>query len=112
KGGHVPRDAALRIESKDSTRVMIDPVARNLIRTTFSNKGKADKLSRRPPQVPKSHVTTLGIIGAGMMGGGIAHVSAAAGIDCVLLDSRPELAEKGKSNAATLLRRDLEQIGR
>jgi len=109
EGAQLPIDAALRIETKYFTRLMIDPVARNLIRTTFINKGKADKLSRRPPEVPKSQVKTLGVLGAGMMGSGIAYVSAAAGIECVLLDSRPELAEKGKSYAATQLRKELEK---
>jgi len=109
EGAQLPMDAALRIESKYFTRLMIDPVARNLVRTTFLNKGKADKLSRRPPEVPKSQVRTLGILGAGMMGSGIAYVSAAAGIDCVLLDSQPELAKKGKSYAANQLRKDLDK---
>jgi 3-hydroxyacyl-CoA dehydrogenase/enoyl-CoA hydratase/3-hydroxybutyryl-CoA epimerase len=109
EGAQLPIDLALRLESKYFTRLMLDPVARNLVRTTFINKGKADRLIRRPPGVPSSQVRTLGILGAGMMGGGIAYVSAAAGIDCVLLDTRLDLAEKGRGYAATQLRKDLEK---
>ena len=58
----------------------------------FINKGHADRLARRPADVPKSRVTKLGVLGAGMMGAGIANVAAQAGIDVMLLDSTPELA--------------------
>jgi 3-hydroxyacyl-CoA dehydrogenase/enoyl-CoA hydratase/3-hydroxybutyryl-CoA epimerase len=109
EGAQLPMDMALRLESKYFTRLMIDPVARNLVRTTFINKGKADRLMRRPPGVPKSHVRTLGILGAGMMGSGVAYVSAAAGIDCVLLDSQADLAEKGRGYAVSQLRKELEK---
>jgi 3-hydroxyacyl-CoA dehydrogenase / enoyl-CoA hydratase / 3-hydroxybutyryl-CoA epimerase len=65
-------------------------VARNLMRTLFVNKGLADKLARRPAGPPKSQVRRLGILGAGMMGAGVAYVSARAGMDVVLLDSTLE----------------------
>ncbi len=51
----------------------------------------------------------LGILGAGMMGAGIAHVSAAAGIEVVLLDSTREMAEKGKQLSVALLQKALER---
>ena len=63
---------------------MTGPVARNLIRTMFVNKGNADKLSVRPADVPKSKVTKLGVLGAGMMGAGIAHSAAQAGVEVIV----------------------------
>ena len=75
----------------------------------FVNKGNADKLSVRPAGVPKSQVTKLGVLGAGMMGAGVAYVSALAGMDVVLIDSTLEQAEKGKEYAAKLLAKDVEQ---
>ena len=109
EGSQVPIDAGLRIESKYFGQLLSGPVARNLMRTMFVNKGLADKLSRRPAAPPKSQVRRLGMLGAGMMGAGIAHVSALAGIEVVLLDSTLELAEKGKSYSKALLVKDVEK---
>jgi 3-hydroxyacyl-CoA dehydrogenase/enoyl-CoA hydratase/3-hydroxybutyryl-CoA epimerase len=96
-------DAALAVESKYFGQLLSGPVARNLMRTMFINKGLADKLNRRPSAPPKSQVRRLGILGAGMMGAGVAYVSAVAGMDVVLLDSSLELAEKGKDYSKQLL---------
>ena len=103
EGTLVPIDTGLRIESQHFGRLLAGPVARNLMRTMFVNKGQADKLARRPADVPKTQVQRLGVLGAGMMGAGVAHVSAAAGMEVVLLDSTIELAEKGKAHARELL---------
>src|SRR3984893_5875818 len=109
EGMMMPFDKALNVESKYFAKLLCDPVSRNLIRTTFINKGEAMKLARRPKDVPNSKVKQLGVLGAGMMGSGIAHVSAAAGIDVVLLDSSIELAEKGRAVSAKLLAKAVER---
>jgi 3-hydroxyacyl-CoA dehydrogenase/enoyl-CoA hydratase/3-hydroxybutyryl-CoA epimerase len=107
EGTLLPIDAALAVESKYFGQLLAGPVARNLMRTMFINKGLADKLARRPAGPPKSQVRRLGILGAGMMGAGVAHVSALAGMDVVLLDSTRELAEKGKEYSKQLLAKDV-----
>jgi len=109
EGTMLPFDKALRLESKYFAKLFCDPVSRNLIRTTFINKGEAMKLARRPKDVPSSKVRKLGVLGAGMMGAGIAHVAAAAGIDVALLDSTAELAERGKAAASRLLKKAVEK---
>jgi len=109
EGSQVPIDAGLGIESKYFGKLLSGPVARNLMRTMFVNKGLADKLLRRPAGPPKSQVRRLGMLGAGMMGAGIAYVSALAGIEVVLLDSTLELAEKGKAYSKALLAKDVER---
>jgi len=109
EGTQLPIDLALRVESKYFAKLLTDPVARNLMRTMFINKGAAEKLVRRPAGVPKMPVRKLGVLGAGLMGAGIAHVAAAAGIEVVLLDATPEQAEKGKAYSATLLGKDVEK---
>ncbi|HEY0938507.1 MAG TPA: 3-hydroxyacyl-CoA dehydrogenase NAD-binding domain-containing protein [Steroidobacter sp.] len=109
QGMLLPFDKALQIESKHFARLLCDPVARNLIRTSFVNRGEAGKLARRPRDVAKSAVTRLGVLGAGMMGSGIAYVAARAGIEVVLLDSSLELAEKGKQYSAKLLDKAVER---
>lgn len=103
EGTQVPIDAALVIESNHFGHLMTGAVARNLMRTMFVNKGQADKLVRRPAGPPKLQVRRLGILGAGMMGAGIAYVSAVAGMEVVLLDSTLELAGKGKDHSRQLL---------
>ena len=99
EGTLVPIDAALRIESRYFAQLLSGPVARNLMRTMFVNKGRADKLSRRPSGIEKLQVHRVGVLGAGMMGSGIAYAAAAVGIEVVLLDttSRAGTGRQGSS---------------
>src|SRR3546814_16911262 len=78
------------------------------------NKGKS-----RPEGFGRAKIDKLGILGAGMMGAGIAYVSAKAGIEVVLLDTTQDAADKGKAYSTGLLDKDLkkaritvEEIGR
>ena len=107
EGCITPIDTGLNIESQYFATLLAGPVARNMMRTLFVNKGAADKLSRRPEGVEKSSVKKLGILGAGMMGAGIAYVSARAGMQVVLLDSDLEKAEHGKAYSTGLLDKDI-----
>lgn len=107
EGTQVPIDVGLKIELKYFGKLLAGSVARNLVRTLFLNKGEADKLVRRPANVPRSVVTRLGVLGAGMMGAGIAHAAAQAGIEVILLDATIEQARKGKEYSARLLEKAL-----
>src|SRR5882672_1390939 len=109
EGTQVMIETGLRIESKYFGQLMAGSVARNMMRTLFINKGAADKLVHRPEGLAKFKVAKVGILGAGMMGAGIAYVSAAAGIDVVLLDATLEQAEKGKQYSMKLLQKKLER---
>ncbi len=109
EGHQVPMDAALRIESRYFTRLMMDPSSKAMIRSLFINKQAADKLARRPQGVEKFEVKTLGILGAGMMGAGIAYVSAQAGMTVILLDTSSEAAGKGKAYSEGLVRKGIER---
>ena len=100
EGIQLPMDKALSVESKYFARLLTDPVARNIIRTTFISKQAAEKGARRPAAVPKTTFTKIGVLGAGMMGAGIALVSAQAGIDVILIDRDTATAEKGKGYSA------------
>jgi 3-hydroxyacyl-CoA dehydrogenase/enoyl-CoA hydratase/3-hydroxybutyryl-CoA epimerase len=102
-------DAGLNIESQYFGSLLSGPVARNMMRTLFVNKGRADKLARRPEGFEKSRVKKLGVLGAGMMGAGIAYVSAKAGMEVVLLDTSLENAERGKSYSEGLLKKAIER---
>lgn len=109
EGIQVPIDTGLKIEGRYFVSLLLNPVARNMIRTVFVNKGAADKLARRPKGYDKTKVKRLGILGAGMMGSGIAYVSAMAGIEVVLLDRETKYSEKGKAYSQAILEKRVSQ---
>ena len=102
-GLQVPIDRALEIEARYFTKLLASPEAKNMIRTGFMGMQAARKGKARPKDQPKYEVKKLGILGAGMMGAGIAYVSAKAGMEVVLKDVTVEGAEKGKSYSKMLL---------
>uniref|UniRef100_UPI002AFF9265 3-hydroxyacyl-CoA dehydrogenase NAD-binding domain-containing protein n=1 Tax=Pararhodobacter sp. TaxID=2127056 RepID=UPI002AFF9265 len=102
EGLQVPFDTALKIEARWFTSVLMNPSSSAMIRSLFVNKGALEKGANRP-DVPDETVKKVGVLGAGMMGAGIAYVSAVAGIEVVLLDSKIEAAEKGKSYSTGIL---------
>ena len=103
EGALVPFDVALRIEARWFTNVLLNPSSTAMIRSLFINKEALEKGASRPADIPDQRVKKMGVLGAGMMGAGIAYVSANAGIEVVLLDVRQEAAEKGKAHAAEIL---------
>ena len=98
EGALVPFDAAIRIEARWFTHILMNPSSSAMIRALFINKEALEKGANRP-DVPDRKVSRLGVIGAGMMGAGIANVAAQAGIEVVLLDTSIEAAEKGRAHA-------------
>ena len=102
EGALVPFDTAIRIEARWFTSVLMNPSSEAMIRSLFINKEALEKGAHRP-DVADETVKKVGVLGAGMMGAGIAYVSANAGIEVVLLDQAQEAAEKGKSYSEGIL---------
>ena len=102
-GIQIPVDRALEIEARYFTAAVNTPEAKNMIRTGFFAIQDAAKGKARPKDQPKYEIQKLGVLGAGMMGAGIAYVSAKAGMDVVLKDVSVEGAEKGKAYSTALL---------
>ncbi|WP_322891770.1 MULTISPECIES: 3-hydroxyacyl-CoA dehydrogenase NAD-binding domain-containing protein [unclassified Yoonia] len=99
EGALVPFDTALKIEARWFTNILMNPSSSAMIRSLFINKEALEKGANRP-DAPDQKVKQVGVIGAGMMGAGIALVSALAGIKVVLIDAKQEAADKGKSYTA------------
>ena len=90
-------DTALRVESRWFTTIVRSPQAAAMIRSLFVSMQELNKGARRPPNVPATSLKKIGVVGAGFMGAGIAQVSAAAGLQVVLIDRDQETADKGKA---------------
>ncbi len=103
EGLQLPFDQALRVESRWFAKILRSPEASAMIRSLFVSMQEINKGARRPAGVPAKKLKTIGVLGAGFMGAGIAYVSALAGLDVVLLDRDPETAEKGKAHSEKLL---------
>ena len=103
EGLQVPIDAGLRIETRYFVSLLMGSVAGNMVRSLFINVQEANKLASRPKDVPRSDAKKIAVLGAGMMGAGIAYVSAMAGIEVVLIDTDQANAEKGKAYSQGLL---------
>ena len=103
EGGLLDFDAASTVESRYFAACAMSQVSRNLIGTLWFQLNAIKKGASRPVGPAVSKVKKLGILGAGMMGAGIAYVSAKAGIEVVLLDTSEAAAVKGKAHAQSLL---------
>ena len=99
EGIQLPMDKAIQVESKYFAQVVSDPQAGNMVRTLFVSKQAAERGARRPAGIEKRPTATLAMLGAGMMGAGIANVAAQAGIEVMLLDRDQASADKGKAHA-------------
>ena len=103
EGAQVDFDTASRIESRYLTKLVVGQNSKNMIQAFFFDLQAIGSGSLRPEGVEKFTARRLGVLGAGMMGAGIAYAAARAGIDVVLKDVSVEAAEKGKHHAAGVL---------
>ena len=107
EGAQVDLDTAARIESRYFTKLATGQNAKNMIQAFFFDLQAINSGSLRPKDVPKRPVTKVGVLGAGMMGAGIAYACAKAGIEVVLKDVSLEDAQKGKAYSQGLLDKQL-----
>ncbi len=91
------------MKSRYFAKTLLGPAAKGMIRTLFVSLQELGKGGNRPANFPKYEVKKAAVLGAGMMGAGIAYVQALAGIETVLLDVSQEGADKGKAHAKDLL---------
>ncbi len=109
EGGIVDFDTGCRTESRYFAELVVSQVSKNMIGTLWFQLNGINKGKSRPQGIEKSSVKKLGVLGAGMMGAGIAYVSAKVGIEVVLLDTAQEAADKGKAYSSGLLDKDVKK---
>ncbi len=107
EGMQVPIDAALRIESRYFLKTAATPQAKGMIRTLFVSMQALGKGGNRPEGFPETKIKKVAVIGAGLMGAGIAYVQAKAGVETVLIDVSMENAEKGKDYSKKIVEKDV-----
>ncbi|WP_439864310.1 3-hydroxyacyl-CoA dehydrogenase NAD-binding domain-containing protein [Pseudomonas antarctica] len=103
EGAQVDFDTAHLIETRYFTELVTGQVAKNMIGTFWFQLNEINAGSSRPPGFAPYVTRKVGVLGAGMMGAGIAYVSASAGVEVVLKDINLAAAEKGKAHSAALL---------
>ena len=103
EGAQVDFDTAHLIETRYFTELVTGQVAKNMIGTFWFQLNEINAGSSRPQGYAPYVTRKVGVLGAGMMGAGIAYVSACAGIEVVLKDITLAAAEKGKAHSAALL---------
>ncbi|MCB2087661.1 MAG: 3-hydroxyacyl-CoA dehydrogenase, partial [Sphingomonadaceae bacterium] len=94
EGSNLPFDKALEVEVKYFLTLLAGPVSKNMIRSLFVNKQALEKGAARPADVPALDLKKVGVLGAGLMGSGITHVTVKGGMDVVVLDRSDEDAAK------------------
>ncbi|WP_431962993.1 3-hydroxyacyl-CoA dehydrogenase NAD-binding domain-containing protein [Actinacidiphila sp. bgisy160] len=103
ESAQVDIETAFEIEARYFTELVTGPIAKNMIQAFFFDMQAVNSGASRPKDVPARTVTKVAVLGAGMMGAGIAYACAKAGIEVVLKDVTAEAAERGKAYSTGLL---------
>ncbi|WP_375001533.1 3-hydroxyacyl-CoA dehydrogenase NAD-binding domain-containing protein [Aeromicrobium sp. CTD01-1L150] len=109
EGSQVDFETASRIESRYLVELLVGQQFKNMTQAFFFDLTSINGGGSRPAGVEPRKFTKVAVLGAGMMGAGIAYVSAKAGMEVVLKDVSLEAAEKGKSYSEGLLAKQLEK---
>jgi 3-hydroxyacyl-CoA dehydrogenase/enoyl-CoA hydratase/3-hydroxybutyryl-CoA epimerase len=109
EGAQVDFETASRIESRYLAGLVTGSNSKNMIQAFFFDLSAINSGARRPKDVEKFTATRVGVLGAGMMGAGIAYSCARSGMEVVLKDVSQEAADKGKAYSDKILTKAVER---
>ena len=109
EGTQVDFETATRIESRYLVELIVGQQFKNMTQAFFFDLGAINAGKSRPEGIAPTKAEKIAVLGAGMMGAGIAYVSAQAGFEVVLKDISLEAAEKGKAYSQTLLDKQVDR---
>lgn len=109
EGAQVDFETASRIESRYFAQLGSGQISRNMITAFWKQLNQIKKGQSRPGEIPPQPTAKVGVLGSGLMGHGIAYVSAAAGMDVVMTDRDQESADKGRERIAAILTQQAER---
>ena len=102
-------DRALEVEARYFVQALFSKEAQNLIKTGFFAMNEAKKGKHRPQSIDKNTFTKIGILGAGVMGAGLAYAAIKNKIQVILVDKTLEIAQNGKAQVENLLMQEVEK---
>ena len=109
EGSQVDFDTADRIETRYFANTVCGPQAKNMLTAFWYQRNAINKGGSRPQGIAPTATRKVGVLGAGMMGSGIAYVTAKAGMNVVLKDVGQAAADKGKAVSRRLLEKKVER---
>jgi 3-hydroxyacyl-CoA dehydrogenase/enoyl-CoA hydratase/3-hydroxybutyryl-CoA epimerase len=109
EGARTDLESALEIEARHFANLVVGSEAKNMVRTLHFAMNEANSLGARPAGVPPKKYRRIGMLGAGMMGSGIAYAAASADIEVVLLDVAQQAAERGRDYSRKLMAKLVEK---
>ena len=102
-GLQLPIEAGCKVEARGFVELVFNPLTQNMVRTLFFSMSEAKRLKSRPKGIPTAEYRTIGVLGAGLMGHGIAHAAVTNGIAVTLLDVDLAAATTGKERIGAIL---------
>ena len=107
EGSMVPFETALKIEARWATYLLNMQSTKNMVRSLFVSKNELESGIVRPIEAKKFEIKEIAVIGAGMMGSGIAQVSALSGIKVTFFDKTLEIVSHAKKKIEEKLKKDV-----
>ena len=109
EGAQVDFETASRIESRYFASLGAGQISHNMINAFWTQLNQIKKGQSRPQNVPPQPSKKVGVLGSGLMGHGIAYVTAAAGMEVVMTDKDQASADKGKDRIGAILKTQVER---